>query len=169
MPDDDSAILGEERLQRALELGYAYLNRRERTVEELRGQLERKGIAPPLAESAVAVIAEQGLVDDERFARLFVADKRTLEQWGNDRIMRGLLSRGIERGLAQTALAEADVDSDSGEAESELDRALTVLRRRFPAPPADRRERERALGMLMRKGYESEIALDALSAYARHD
>ena len=168
MTDDDSAT-GEERLQRALELGYAYLNRRERTVEELRGQLERKGIAPPLAETAVAVMAEQGLVDDERFVRMFVADKRTLEQWGNDRIMRGLISRGIDRGLAQTAVAEADVDADTGEPESELDRALALLRRRFPAPPADRRERERALGVLLRKGYESDLALDALSAYARDD
>ena len=35
--------------------------------------------------------------------------------------------------------------------------------------PADRRERERALGVLLRKGYESELALDALSAYARGD
>jgi regulatory protein len=43
------------------------------------------------------------------------------------------------------------------------------LRRRFPEPPEDRRERNRALGMLMRKGYESELALDALAAYARGD
>jgi hypothetical protein len=35
--------------------------------------------------------------------------------------------------------------------------------------PADRRERERALGVLLRKGYESELALDALHAYARGD
>jgi hypothetical protein len=35
-------------------------------------------------------------------------------------------------------------------------------------PPRERRERERALGVLLRKGYESELALDALSAYA-HD
>ena len=51
--------------------------------------------------------------------------------------------------------------------ESELDRALELLRRRFPTPPEDRRERERALGVLLRKGYESELALDALAAHTR--
>ena len=169
MTDDDPAVAGEERLQRALELAYAYLNRRERTVEELRAQLERKGIAPPLADAAVATIADQGMIDDERYARLFVADKRNLEQWGNDRIMRGLVAHGIDRRLAQAALAEADGEVGGGEPESELDRALAVLQRRFPTPPEDRRERERALGVLLRKGYESEIALDALTAYARDD
>jgi SOS response regulatory protein OraA/RecX len=42
-----------------------------------------------------------------------------------------------------------------------------LLRRRFPDPPRERRERERALSMLLRKGYESELALDALAAHSR--
>jgi regulatory protein len=42
-----------------------------------------------------------------------------------------------------------------------------VLRQRFPSPPRDRRERERALGILLRKGYDIELALDALAAYDR--
>jgi regulatory protein len=57
----------------------------------------------------------------------------------------------------------------AGGPQSELDRALGLLRRRFPDPPQDRRDRNRALGMLLRKGYESELALDALAAYARGD
>jgi regulatory protein len=50
-----------------------------------------------------------------------------------------------------------------------MDRALAVLRRRFPQPPEDRRERDRALGVLLRKGYESDLALDALAVHARGD
>ena len=63
----------------------------------------------------------------------------------------------------------AEADDLDAEPQSELDRAVAVLRRRFPDPPQDRRDRNRALGMLLRKGYESELALDALSAYARGD
>ena len=124
----------------------------------------------------IKILGEQGFLDDPRFARLFVADKRTLEQWGSERIRRGLLSRGIDRHLADAALAEEVGGSSSlsddegvGGPSSELDRALALLRRRFPQPPEDRRDRNRALGMLMRKGYESELALDALAAYARGD
>jgi len=95
----------DEKLQRALDLGYAYLNRRERTVAEVRAQLERKGVSPELIDPAVQTFAEQGFLDDERFARLFVSDKRELEQWGSERIRRGLLARGVDRELAERALA----------------------------------------------------------------
>ncbi|MGH2886826.1 MAG: hypothetical protein ACRDPA_29725, partial [Solirubrobacteraceae bacterium] len=66
---------------------------------------------------------------------------------------------------ARTRGGEGDGAGD--EEETELDRALAVLRRRFPTPPADRRDRERAFGVLVRKGYESELALDALAAHVR--
>jgi regulatory protein len=157
----------EEQLQKALDVGYAHLNRRDRTVSEVRLQLQRKGISEECSDAAIRILGEQGFLDDDRFTRLFVSDKRQLEQWGHERIRRGLLARGIDRELAETALNEAETD-EVGE-ESELDRAVALLRRRFPAPPQDRRDRERALGVLLRKGYESELALDALAAHARGD
>jgi regulatory protein len=164
------AISEEERLQKALDLAYAYLNPRDRTVSEVRQRLARGGVSAEVTENVVEILGEQGFLNDSRFARLFVADKRTLEQWGSERIRRGLVSRGIDRHLADAALAEEPAGAgDEEELESELDRALALLRRRFPQPPEDPRERNRALGMLMRKGYESELALDALAAYARGD
>jgi regulatory protein len=161
-------VSAEARLQKALDLAYAYVNPRERTVGEVRQHLQRRGVCAELTEAAIQILSDQGFLDDARFARLFVADKRALEQWGGERIRRGLLSRGVERHLIDAALAAEAAPEDAGEEpESELDRALAVLRRRFPDPPEDRRERNRALGMLLRKGYESELALDALAAYAR--
>jgi regulatory protein len=169
-PGAQGAISEEERLQKALDLAYAYLNPRDRTVGEVRQHLQRRGVSEDLIETAARSLGEQGFLDDTRFARLFVADKRTLEQWGSERIRRTLLSRGIDRHLADAALAEEPApEGDDGEPETELDRALALLRRRFPDPPQDRRDRNRALGMLMRKGYESELALDALAAHARGD
>ncbi|MGI8713418.1 MAG: regulatory protein RecX [Solirubrobacteraceae bacterium] len=155
----------DEKLQRALDVGYAYLNRRERTVSEVRGQLERKAISAELIETALQTFAEQGFLDDERFAGLFVTDKRELEQWGSERIRRGLLARGIDRELAQRALALSTGTAAGDEGPSELDRAVELLRRRFPTPPRERRDRDRALGVLLRKGYETELALDALTAH----
>jgi regulatory protein len=169
-PGAHAAISEEERLQKALDLAYAHLNRRDRTVSEIRDHLQRRGVSEALAETAIQTIAGQGFLDDARYARLFVADKRTLEQWGSERIRRGLLAHGIDRHLVEAALAEApDAPAADQEAESELDRAIALLRRRFPDPPQDRRDRNRALGMLLRKGYESELALDALAAYAHDD
>ena len=158
MRDDD------ERLVRALELSHSFVNRRDRTVVEVRRHLEQKGIAGELIDASIQTLDDQGYLNDVRFAQLFVADKRELERWGSERIRTRLLARGIDRELVETALREDQ--SDDGES-SELERALNLLRRRFPSPPQDRRERDRALGVLIRKGYDGELALDALSAYAR--
>jgi regulatory protein len=168
-----------ERLQTALGMALDQINRRERTVAEVRVHLERKGVSQSITEAAIAELSEARLLDDERFAELYVADQRGLQSWGSDRIRRGLVTRGIDHELAERALAAADAaelaerspaaDDVEGRPRPELQRALELLRRRFPDPPRDRRDRERALGMLLRKGYESELALDALAAHARDD
>jgi regulatory protein len=152
----------QERLEHALALAYRYLNPRERTSAEVRRHLERNGVDTVSRDEAVELLAEQGYVDDARFAQLFVQDKRELGEWGSERIRHGLLARGIDRELILDAL----VDREAVEETTELERALTLLSRRFPSPPHERRERDRALGLLIRKGYDPELALEALTAYA---
>jgi regulatory protein len=164
-PTADSASTAEERLQKALSLAFAYLNRRERTVGEVERHLERKGIGVEAREDSVRVLLEDGYLDDGRYALMFVHDKRALDGWGSERIRRELNARGIARELIEGALARDELERGGGE--TELDRALAILRRRFPSPPHERRDRERALGMLLRKGFDGELALDALSAHAR--
>jgi regulatory protein len=150
----------EDRLQRALELGYRYLNRRDRTVGEMRRHLARQGVDRHTTDETIATLSEQGYLNDARFARLLAEDKRELEQWGRERIERTLLERGIDRALVDETLA-------SMAPQREFERALEVLERRFPSLLADRRDRDRALGVLLRKGYDTELALDALRAYTR--
>jgi regulatory protein len=145
-------------IEQALGIAYRYLNRRAATEAEMRARLERAGVGPPDAEQAIAVLLEQGYLDDARFARLFAQDKRELERWGSDRIRQALLARRVPSELIEDALG-------AQEGEREIDRALALLRRRFPSPVGDRRERERALGVLLRKGYGSELALDAIAAH----
>ena len=152
-----------DRLERSLELAYRYLNNRDRTVGEMRRYLARRGVGAKEIDSAVQALIGRGHLDDARFARLFAQDKCELEQWGNDRIARTLLERGLERELVEAAL-----EATTSEPESELERAVRVLRRRLATPPYDRRERDRALGVLARKGYGAELALEALAVFM-HD
>jgi regulatory protein len=94
---------------------------------------------------------------------LFAQDKRELAGWGSERIRSGLIARGIDRELVDEALG----DAGAAEETTELERALALLSCRFPSPPHERRERDRALGLLIRRGYDPDLALDALAAYAR--
>jgi regulatory protein len=148
-------------LERALALAYAHLNRRERTVHELREHLRRQGVGPEVTGEVLRELRELGYLDDARFARLYAQDRRNLDGWGSERIRRGLEARGIQRELAEEALAGAEPP------DRELSRAIALLRRRVPDQAPDRRGRERALGLLLRRGYPYEVACDAVNAHLR--
>ncbi len=161
-------------LEKALATAYRHLNRRECTEAEMRARLERAGVDAPDVEQAIATLVEQGYLNDARFARLFAQDKRELEQWGAERIRQALLRRGVPAELVEHALSRQPGESEGGSEgdsdttiDSERERAMSVLRRRFPSPVGDRRERERALGVLLRKGYDCDLALDAIAAHSR--
>ena len=151
----------EARLQRALDLGYRYLGKRDRTESEVRRHLESKEVDEASIQTAVQALARQGYLDDGRYARTFAEDRRRLDDWGPERIERRLLALGIDGELVADALSDRD-------AAAELDAAVALLRRRLgDALPATDRDRERALGMLTRKGYDLELAYDAVRALSR--
>jgi regulatory protein len=161
----ERALDPEARLQHALDLSYRYLGYRDRTVLEMRRHLEAKRVEPDTIEQTVAELLEQRYLDDARFARRFVEDRRTLDHWGNERIERKLVAAGVDAATISTALHTPD--SMTGETHSEFDSALATLARRFRVPPETDRDRDRALGFLVRKGYELELAYDVIRAYGR--
>jgi regulatory protein len=140
--------------ERALQLAYRAVGQRDRTVAELRTLLERKRVEPESIAAAVAELRQAGLVDDAGYARRFAEDKRELESWGAERIARELKRRGIAPDLIEAVVADRS-------REAELDTALLLLQRRVP-PPADDRERDRAWRLLIRRGYEAELAYEAV-------
>jgi len=166
-PDVSGTAIG-----KAFEVAYAYLNKRERTEAEVRARLQGAEVPGDEIEIVIAELLELGYLDDARYARVFTEDKRNLEAWGNERIARALRERGVERDLVEAALAQDGGGAGFGEADgaeitTELDRAIALLQQRFPRGPAEARDRERAFGVLARKGYESETAADAVREWAR--
>jgi regulatory protein len=148
-----------ERLERARALAWRALNRRDRTELELRGILAEKRVAPEEAGVVVGELVEGGFVDDAQYARRFADDRRRLDAWGAERIERRLRALGVAPEHIAAALGEQDH-------EGELEAALALLERRVPAVPSTPRERDRALGILVRKGYGLELAHDALRRYS---
>jgi regulatory protein len=148
------------RLAHALDLAYRWLGHRDRTVAEMRRHLESKRVEPATIEAVVTELETQGYLDDAGYARRFAEDRRRLDGWGADRIQRRLQSLGVAEQHVAAALADQA-------AEDELEAALDVLRRRIRVPPGDDRARERALGMLARRGYDLELAYDAVRRFER--
>jgi regulatory protein len=145
----------EVRLQHAREVAWTALNRREHTAAEIARVLARKRVEPAVIDSVVGELCEQGYLDDAGYAHRFAEDRRRLDGWGAERIEQRLRALGVDAELIDAAVSTRDH-------EGEMDAALTLLRRRFPDPPATPRDCERALGVLVRKGYELELAHDAI-------
>src|SRR5947209_14975514 len=117
----------DDRDQSALELAYRYLNRRERTKHEVRRHLARHDVDGKVISSTLSTLEEQGYLNDARFVRLFTADKRELDHWGDERIANTLRTRGISTELINELLTPEPRDV-------ELRRAGELLAQRFPAP-----------------------------------
>jgi regulatory protein len=152
----------EQALQHARDLAWRALGRRERTVAEMARLLAGKRVEPALIDEVVGELIEQRYLDDASYARRFAEDRRRLDGWGAERIERRLRALGVDAGDIAAAVGER------GHA-GELAAAVELLRRRFPEPPATPRDCERALGVLVRKGYELELAHDALRRHAGAD
>jgi regulatory protein len=143
----------------AYELALRALSYKERTESELREWLAQREVGEGEIEEVIVLLAEAGAIDDASFARRYAEDKRALAGWGPDRIERSLEARGVARRHIEAALA--------GEGrEDQLERAIDLLDGRGIAC-ASERERERALGLLVRRGYPLELAYEAVRAVSR--
>ncbi len=138
----------------AFEAALGALDRKERTAQELALWLKGRGFGLDEIEAALRRLFETGVVDDERFARSYAEDKRELSGWGPERIREALLRRGVPIDAIEAALA-SDSHGD------QLGRAREILIRRA-RPLEDSADRQRALEYLARRGYDYEIAYEAV-------
>jgi regulatory protein len=152
--------IDDRELQQALGKALGALRRRERSSAELYAWLIERGCRPELAEDVVAELVELGELDDERFAHAYAADKRDLSGWGTHRIESALIERGIGAAIAERAAAEPR--------EEELGRAIRVVLTKGEDLDDDG-SRARALAHLTRRGYDYELAYEAVRRAGESD
>ena len=124
----------------------------------MRAYLEGKRVEPETIDEVVEELSESGILDDAGYARRFTEDRRELSGWGCERIEQDLHRRAIPAELIEQALVGWGRDD-------ELRAARGLLEQRF-GPLEDDRERNRAWQLLVRRGYDTELAYDAVRAHA---
>jgi len=138
----------EYRLADARRAAMDLLARREHSMLELRRKLDSRGMPAELVQDALAQLAEEGLISEQRFAESFVS-ARVRRGQGPVRIRGDLLQRGVEEALAEQALEAADCDW--------LELAREVRRKRFGrAQPESYPERARQSRFLQYRGFTGE-------------
>ncbi|MCX6370576.1 MAG: RecX family transcriptional regulator [Solirubrobacterales bacterium] len=156
----DTAFDHDQRVQEALERAFRFIAKRERTVAQVSARLKRDDIPAPIITEVVAQMVSDGYLSDQRFAALYAEDRRAIDGWGNERIITNLREAGISSEIIESVVGSRDHADQVGD-------AIRVLDQRIGVKPSDERERERALGMLARRGYSLEIAYDAVRAFER--
>ena len=148
---------------KAMEHALRLLAVRDRSSRELEERLAGKGFSPEAAAAVVARLREAGLVDDGRFARQWAIQRLGSGAGGPARVRFELARKGISRDIADRALEEAM--EGRGEAQLALLAVEGRARRRAPRGHDDLR---RLQHNLLRRGFSSDAALEAVLTLGRH-
>jgi regulatory protein len=149
-PDDEPPPSAADARKKAMD----YLARREYGRQELVRKLQSAGFDAELSESAVEVLADEGLQDDTRFVENFI-QSRVSQGKGPLRIQADLGQRGPAIGLVERLLEDSDVDWYA--------LAARVRRKKFGEPlPTEFRDRARQMRFLQSRGFEQSHIQSAL-------
>ncbi|MCS6889788.1 regulatory protein RecX [Chloroflexus sp.] len=153
-------LVASEQADQALQKALRQIERRPRSIAEIRRYLQRKGFGEETCAQTIARLRELGLLDDADFASRWVANRRALRPRGARALRAELRQKGIAPAVIDAALAA----EDDGLSESE--RAEAVARSVLPryAGVADWVAFQRRLGgYLLRRGFAADLIRPLLS------
>lgn len=128
-----------------------------RSRRELADKLKAKLVPDDVATRLLDRFEEVGLVDDEAFARAWVASRQPGKGLARRALAQELRRKGIDDEVAKEALDEIDPDDEQAAA-----RALVRKKLRSLSKVDDTTATRRLVGMLARKGYSSGLAFSVV-------
>jgi Uncharacterized protein conserved in bacteria len=147
-------ILKKRVKERALYL----LKSMDRTEEEIRTKLKKGYYSTELISYAIDFLKEYSYIDDRRYAENYI--RTCTGRKSRKNIQQGLYLKGISKEITEEVFAMFyDKTEDMGE--KEMIYAL-LKKRRYQFEDADRKEQNREMGFLFRKGFEMEEILYCL-------
>jgi SOS response regulatory protein OraA/RecX len=162
---DDPAVV--------LDAAARFLEPRARSVAEVRRRLTRAGYRPDLVTGAIERLTDLGMLDDEAFARAWLASRDRARPRGEHAIRIELARKGVDRASIDLVLGErreawagravdGDGDGDGPEAAAATadvaaaERLLAKNARSLARVTDPRQRRARAYALLARNGFDPE-------------
>ncbi len=167
-PPEDADALGPDADAEAVarQILLDQLTGRARSRKELADKLAAKRVPGEIATALLDRFEEVGLVDDEAFARAWVASRQSTKGLAPRALAQELRRKGVADDVVREALDEV-----RPEAEEAAARALVRKKLRSLSRVDDTTATRRLVGMLARKGYSSGLAYavvkDELAAEGR--
>lgn len=146
--DDDGSGAAEDQEAVARKILLDQLTGQARSRKELAERLAKKNVPDEIGSRLLDRFEEVGLVDDEAFARAWIASRQPGKGLARRALAQELRRKGVDDDTAREALDEIDPDDEEAAARRLVRKKLRGLAH----VPSDKATR-RLVGMLARKGY----------------
>jgi regulatory protein len=97
----------------ALRVVNRFLGHRPRTVEEVRQRLLRAGLDGEVIATAIEALQAQGLLDDKRFADMWVESRKTFSPRSPRMMQAELRRKGVDRTTIDESLGDVSEDDET--------------------------------------------------------
>ena len=141
----------------ALALANHFLAHRPRSTAEVRARFHRARIEPEIIDAALAELERQGLLDDRRFAALWVDNRTAFRPRSARALEQELRRKGVDREVIEQTFAEVEMGDETA-------LAVDAGRKKLRAMAALDQDtfRRRMAGFLARRGFAHEAASAAI-------
>ncbi len=147
-------IVGKRAKIRAMHL----LNNMGRTEMQLRQKLVQDNYTEDIIDEAIDYVKSFGYINDETYTKNFIDNRKNKRS--KKEISAQLLQKGISKAVLEKALEEC-YGSDSAQ-----DAITAILQKKqFDPKTADRKETQKIMGYLVRKGFEYEDIRQVIQVY----
>lgn len=128
LSDDDVARLQrKDQVERAYERALNFLSYRPRSEAEVRRNLRKKNVEPEAIETVVERLTRAGLLNDQEFARYWVANRLQFNPRGVPALRQELRQKGVPASIIADALADFDEETAARKAAEARARRLAHL------------------------------------------
>ena len=140
-----------------MQLALRYLSYRPRSELEVKNYLRQKGCEPQVSEAVIDKLRSLHYLDDLSFAQLWARSRLESRGYGPRRVEQELRIKGIGANVIRETIQQ------SLNHRSEQESARKILTKRFgDASLQDAKAQRRAVALLQRRGFSSQVIFDLL-------
>ena len=150
-----------EQLKKARSYALLLLKYRFRSVAEFREKLNKRGFSEGVISELAADFRKRGLLDDAKFAKMWLESRMSLRPMGKIRLIQELKAKGVSDFDIEDAIDNAKGLIN----ENETAKALVAKRLRHLSGLDKITIRRRLAGFLGRRGFSYEAVAKALREY----
>lgn len=141
---------------------YRYCGYQERSHQEVRSKLYTYGLRTTDVEEILSHLITEGYLNEERYAKTFAGGKFRMKQWGRNKIVHMLESKGVSKNCIKSGLREIDESAYR----ATLRELLQKQGKRGAASSNIYTYRDKLAQFAIRKGFEPDLVWEVLREIA---